>query len=64
MFLFLSLRFISVVLYGYYMVIRVILLLYGGNETNYKCHISIYEPRHEKTNILHMRKQRRRSASR
>ena len=23
-----------------------------------------YEPRHEKTNILHMRKQRRRSASR
>ena len=24
----------------------------------------LYEPRHEKTNILHMRKQRRRSASR
>ena len=26
--------------------------------------IIAYEPRHEKTNILHMRKQRRRSASR
>ena len=26
--------------------------------------MSIYEPRHEKTNILHIRKQRRRSASR
>ena len=24
----------------------------------------VYEPRHEKTNVLHMRKQRRRSASR
>ena len=27
-------------------------------------HLSIFEPRHEKTNILQMRKQRRRSASR
>ena len=26
-------------------------------------YISIYEPRHEKTNILHMRKQRRRRRS-
>ena len=31
-----------------------------------KLHVSFWvsEPRHEKTNILHMRKQRRRSASR
>ena len=28
------------------------------------CFIRTFEPRHEKTNILHMRKQRRRSASR
>ena len=27
-------------------------------------HNETYEPRHEKTNVLHMRKQRRRSASR
>ena len=27
-------------------------------------YMKLYEPRHEETNILHMRKQRRRSASR
>ena len=29
-----------------------------------RCIINTYEPRHEKTNVLHMRKQRRRPASR
>ena len=31
---------------------------------NYSDETTLYEPRSEKTNILHMRKQRRRSASR
>ena len=31
---------------------------------NFKIRTKIFEPRHEKTNNLHMRKQRRRSASR
>ena len=39
-------------------------------QTSVRCFVrvlrptSTYEPRHEKTNVLHMRKQRRRSASR
>ena len=31
---------------------------------NFVVHIHLFEPRHEKTGFLHMRKQRRRSASR
>ena len=36
----------------------------GYKTGNFSLTLSIYEPRNEKTNILHMRKQRRRSASR
>ena len=44
---------------------RVMLLqLVSGKEFSIYTGIIINEPRHEKTNILHMQKQRRRSASR
>ena len=50
---------------GFYGEISKIILLLLNKHLSIPSYFTgiLYEPRHEKTNVLHMRKQRRRSAS-